>query len=74
MDRLSLEKKIEAALLKNSFNLLYIHVMVPDKGLAIVRGLAESDDDMNRIQEVVAAVAGVKEIHSEVSVRPSTLI
>ncbi len=74
MDRLSLEKKIEAALLKNSFNLRYIHVMVPDKGVAIVRGLAESDDDMNRIQEVVAAVAGVKEIHSEVSVRPSTLI
>lgn len=74
MDRLSLEKKIEAALLKNSFNLLYLHVMVPDKGVAIVRGLAESDDDMNRIQEVVAAVAGVKEIHSEVSVRPSALI
>ena len=36
MDRLSLEKKIEAVLLKNNFNPLYIHVTVPDKGIALV--------------------------------------
>ena len=74
MDRLSLEKKIEAALLKNSFNPLYIHVTVPEKGVALVRGLTESDDDLNRVQEVVSAVAGVDKVHSEVSVRPAALI
>ncbi len=71
MDRLSLMKRIEAALLKNSFNPLYIHVTVPDKGIALVRGLAES---MSRLQTIVGAVDGVREVRFEVSVRPASLI
>ena len=74
MDRLSLEKRIEAALLKNSFNPLYIHVTVPDKGIALVRGLAESEDEMDRLQTVVGVVDGVSEVRCEVSVRPASLI
>ena len=74
MDRLSLEKKIEAVLLKNSFNPLYIHVTVPDKGVALLRGLTESDDEKNRLQAIVGAVDGVREIRCEVSVRPASLI
>jgi osmotically-inducible protein OsmY len=74
MDRLSLEKRIEAALLKNSFNPLYIHVTVPDKGVALVRGLTESDDELNRLRTIVGAVDGVCEVRCEVSVRPATLI
>ena len=74
MDRLSLEKRIEAALLKNSFNPLYIHVTVPDKGVAVVRGLAESDDEKHRLQAIVGAVDGVSDVRCEVSVRPATLI
>ncbi len=74
MDRLSLEKKIEAALLKNSFDPLYIHVTVPEKGIARVRGLAESDDDLNTLQKIVGAVDGVREVRNEVSVRPAALI
>ena len=74
MDRLSLEKKIEAALLKNNFNPVYIHVTVPDKGVALVRGLTENDDEMNRLQAIVGAVDGVHEVRSEVSVRPASLI
>ena len=74
MDRLSLEKKIEAALLKNSFNPLYIHVTVPDKGVALVRGLSDSDDERDRLQAIVRAVDGVREVRGEVSVRPASLI
>jgi cytidylate kinase len=74
MDRLSLEKKIEAVLLKNSFNPLYIHVTVPDKGVALVRGLTESDEEMHRLQAIIGAVDGVREVRSEVSVRPASLI
>lgn len=74
MDRLSLEKKIEAALLKNHFDPRYIHVAVPDKGIVLVRGLTESDDDRERLAAVVGAVEGVKEVRSEVSVRPAVLI
>jgi osmotically-inducible protein OsmY len=74
MDRLSLEKKIEAALLKNNFDPRYIHLKVPDRGVVLVRGLAESEDDMNRLEEVVGAVDGVSQVRSEVSVRPAVLI
>ncbi len=74
MDRLSLEKKIEAALLKNNFDPRYIHLTVPDKGVVLVRGLAESDDEMNRLEEVVGAVDGVSQVRSEISVRPAVLI
>ena len=74
MDRLSLEKKIEAVLLKNSFNPLYIHVTMPDKGVALVRGLTESDEEMHRLQTIVGAVDGVREVRCEVSVRPASLI
>jgi len=74
MDRLSLEKKIEAALLKNNFDPRYIHVAVPDKGVARVRGLTESEDDLKRLEKVVRAVDGINEVRSEVSVRPAVLI
>jgi hypothetical protein len=74
MDRLSLEKKIDSVLLKNSFNPLYIHVTVPEKGVALVRGLTESDDDLNRLRKIVGAIDGVREVRYEVSVRPAVLI
>ena len=74
MDRLSLEKKIEATLLKNNFDPRYIHVTVQDKGTVFVRGLTESDDEMNRLNEVVGAVDGVSEVRSAVAVRPAVLI
>ena len=74
MDRLSLEKRIEAALLKNNFDPRYIHLTVPDKGVVLVRGLTESDDEKNRLEKVVGAVDGANEVHSEVSVRPAVLI
>jgi cytidylate kinase len=74
MDRLSLEKKVEAALLKNNFDPRYIHLTVPDKGIVLVRGLTESEDDMNRLEEVVGAVDGVNKVRMEVSVRPAVFI
>ncbi len=74
MDRLSLEKKIEAALLKNGFNPLYIHASVPDKGVVLVKGLAESDDDIKRLQAIVETVDGVREVRNQVSVNPASLI
>jgi cytidylate kinase len=74
MDRLSLEKKIEAALLKNNFDPRYIHVSVPDAGVVIVKGLMESDDETNRLEQVIGTVDGISEVRSDVSVRPAVLI
>jgi len=74
MDRLSLEKKVEAALLKSNFDPRYLHLTVPDKGVVLVKGLTESEDDMRRLEEVVSAVDGVDRVRCEVSVRPAVLI
>jgi hypothetical protein len=60
--------------LKNSFNPLYIHVTVPDKGVSLVRDLSDSDDEKDRLQAIVGTVEGVREVRSEVSVRPASLI
>ena len=74
MDRLSLVKQIEAALLKNNFDPRYIHTAAPEKGVVLIRGLTESEDDLTRLKAVVGAVDGVREVRSEVSVRPAVLI
>ena len=74
MDRLSLKKKIEAALLKNNFDPRYIHITLPDKGVVLIRGLTESDGELARLKEVVGAVEGAREVRSEVSVRPAVFI
>lgn len=74
MDRLSLEKKIEAVLLKNAFNPVYIDVVVPEKGVALIKGLADNDDEFNRLQNIVSAIEGVREVRNQVSVRPATLV
>ena len=66
MDRLSLKKKIEAALLKNNFDPRYIHITLPDKGVVLIRGLTESQDELTRIKEIVSAVEGAREVRSEV--------
>ena len=60
--------------LKNNFDLRYLHLTVPDRRVVHVRGLTESDDEMNRLKEVIGAVDGVSEVRSEVSVRPAVLI
>jgi len=44
------------------------------KGIALVRGIAESEDEMDRLQTVVGAVDGVGEVRFEVSARPASLI
>ena len=74
MNRLALVKKIESVLLKNSFNPIYINVSVADKGVVLIRGLTESNDDLSRLEEVVSAVDSVAEVRNEACVRPATLI
>ncbi|MGD2098656.1 MAG: cytidylate kinase family protein [Desulfobacterales bacterium] len=73
MERLSLEKKIEAAILENNFNTLFIHISVPQKGVALVSGLTESMEDRRRLTKIVGAVDGVREVGNEVSIRPTVM-
>ena len=47
---------------------------VQNEGAALIRGLTESEDELNRLQAIVEAVDGVSEVRCEVSVRPASLI
>ena len=72
MERLSLSKKIEAALLENNLSPAQFHVEVPEKGIARITGWTSSHDYKNVLLEVVKGVPGVSDIRSEVVVVPSS--
>jgi len=68
MERLSLTKKIEAALLKNNFSPIYYHIEVPKKGLAQIRGFTYSEEEKRRLLNVVKQVSGVSTLEDEVDI------
>jgi cytidylate kinase len=68
MERLSLSKRIEAALLNNKIPLMNLHVEVPEKGVAQVTGTLHSEHLRDRLLEVVQVVPGVSQVRSEVNV------
>jgi cytidylate kinase len=68
MERLSLSKRIEAALLNNKMPLMNLHVEVPEKGVAQVTGTLHSEHLRDRLLEVVQVVPGVSQVRSEVNV------
>jgi osmotically-inducible protein OsmY len=72
MERLSLSKRIEAALLKNKIPLANLHLEVPEKGVARVTGVLHSEHLRDRLLEVVKVVPGVSEVKSEVTVMISS--
>lgn len=71
MERMSLIKKVEAALLKEQFGLTQFHVEVPEKGTVQIYGYASTADIKKRMLEVAKKVAGVTKIVDEVSVLPA---
>ena len=68
MERLSLTKKIEAALLKNNVSPVYYHIEVPEKGQARISGFARSGEEKRRLLNVVKKVSGVSNIEDEVAI------
>jgi cytidylate kinase len=71
MERLSLEKKIEAALMENNITFSMLNVEVQVKGTARIAGLLYNSEDKDRISDVVKSVAGITDVESNVSVMPS---
>jgi cytidylate kinase len=67
MERLSLAKRIEAALCEKGVALSVLNVEVPQKGTAFVRGVVYSPEEKERIPGVVKAVPGVSEVKVEVA-------
>jgi cytidylate kinase len=70
MERMSLMKKVEAALLKENFSFAQFHVEVPEKGVVQIFGYASTADDKKRLIDTAAKVPGATSIKDEVGVLP----
>jgi cytidylate kinase len=71
MESRSLSKKIEAALIKNDISLTDIHIEIPEKGVAVIRGWTHTRENKDLLLETVKEVPGVSEVKSEVVVVPA---
>jgi cytidylate kinase len=65
MERMSLLKKVQAAILKNNISPLEFHIEVPEKGMIYITGALSPFDSESTLLEVLQAVPGVKEVKSE---------
>jgi cytidylate kinase len=68
MERLSVEKKIRAALMEHRVDPSLVVVEVRGDGEAHVGGVSANDEDRQRVAAVVRAVPGVKNVVSEMEV------
>ncbi len=68
MERLSLLKRVEAAIVKNRISSLDFHIEVPEAGVVHITGSLNPLESKSHLLEVVKGVPGVKEVRSEVVV------
>jgi len=68
MERMSLLKKVHAAILKDNISPLEFHIEVPEKGVVHIAGSMNPLESESTLLEVVRAVPGVKEVKSEIAV------
>ncbi len=68
MKKLSLERKIHAELLENNIDISTLQVTVPEFGKAHLIGMAVSQEEKNRIAEIVKNVHGISQVNADLSV------
>ncbi|MFH1491266.1 MAG: cytidylate kinase-like family protein [Pseudomonadota bacterium] len=68
MERLSLKKKVEAALLVKGVRLSLFYIDVPQKGQVEIRGFINSSQEKSEILDAVKAVKGVEEIQDDIGI------
>jgi len=73
MKRLSLQRNIHAELLENNIDMSTLNIAVPQIGTADITGVAASQDEKNRIPEIVEKVQGVSQVNTDISVWVYTL-
>jgi osmotically-inducible protein OsmY len=64
MERMSLVKKVQAAILKNNISPLEFHIEVPEKGVVYLTGSLNLFESVSNLLGVVRSVPGVKEVKS----------
>jgi CMP/dCMP kinase len=70
MERMSLMKKVEAALLKEHYMLTQFHVEVPEKGVAQIYGYTNTAESKKHMLETARQIPGVSKVMDEVGVLP----
>jgi cytidylate kinase len=70
MERMSLTKKVEAALLREQFSFTQFHVEVPEKGSVLIYGYTNTADSKKRLLEAAKKVPGVTKVVDVVGVLP----
>jgi len=73
MDRLSLKKRVEAALIQNDVNHFLLNIEVPEKGVVHLSGVTYSNEEKHRLMETVKGVKDVTEVRGEVSILPASI-
>jgi len=68
MERLSLSKRVEAALIKNRISTLELNIDVPEKGVVYITGSINPLESESHVLEIIRGVAGVSEVKSEITV------
>jgi cytidylate kinase len=66
MEKEGLKKKIQAALLKEDIDLLWLNIEIPGKGLVNITGVVQSIQERDRIPEILTGVPGVLKLNSNV--------
>ena len=74
MERLSLIKKIEAALLQNNFNPLQYNIDVFEKGKVHITGFTESNEEKSRALNAVKQIPGVSELEENIVKAPPGML
>jgi cytidylate kinase len=72
MERMSQTRKIRAALIDNGITVSMLHIEVPRKNAAAVRGFTHTQEEIDRIEEIVGALSGASELNTDISVMPSS--
>ncbi|MBN2254636.1 MAG: cytidylate kinase family protein [Deltaproteobacteria bacterium] len=65
MERLSLAKRVEAAIIKNCLNPGNYHVFVPEEGIVYLTGIINPLESKDKLIDYVKAVPGVKEVSTD---------
>jgi osmotically-inducible protein OsmY len=73
MEKLSLTRKIEAAVLKGNLGRDSIHVEVLQKGVAHISGFTYAEQYKDQLLKIVKGVPGVSDVKFDVAVLPAGL-
>ena len=68
MKRLSLQRSIHAELLENNIDVSTLNIAVPQIGTVDITGVAASQEEKNRIPEIVEKVQGISQVNADLSV------